>query len=241
MPEIMPLAPMLDSAFVLHRYSYQETSLLLKMFTRAHGLVSLIVKNVKKKQSDAYGILQCFQPLNIEYTLTKEVGTLKQFERVGIAPVLHNTELYSAFYLNELLLFLLPPHDAMPYIFDLYAQTLSQLEHHVELNLRLFELNLLKNLGFLPELTHDERAKPIMAEAHYWVTPGHLPKLLTQMQHSPLYVFRGEDLKNILAGCWSPETLKVAKRLCRIFIEQHTRGKTFKSRELFVAAQSMLA
>lgn len=226
-----------DSAFVLHRYPYKESSLLLKVFTREEGLVSLIIKGAKKKNSDAYSMLQCFQPLAMEYVLKGELGSLKQVERRAEAPVLHNEVLYSAFYLNELLLFLLHPHDPAPQVFDLYAHTLMQLDTHLELSLRLFELNLLKHLGFLPELHIDEAGRSVDHQAYYWVTPGHLPRLVARnFDQGQIYVFKGEDLNNVLSGRWTPETLKVAKRLCRIFIEDHTRGKTFKSRELFMKA-----
>jgi DNA repair protein RecO (recombination protein O) len=229
-----------DVAFILHRYPYKETSLLLKVFTREQGLISLIIKGAKKQRSDAYSMLQCFQPLSLDYTLKGELGSLKQVERKGEAPALQNEALYSAFYLNELLLFLLHPHDPAPKIFDLYAQTLTQLETHLELSLRIFELNFLNYLGFLPELHRDETGAQVQDAAAYWLTPGHLPRQMTQtIQGAQLYVFKGEELNQLRAGVWTPETLKAAKRLCRIFIEDHTRGKVFKSRELFTAARGV--
>lgn len=227
-----------DSAFVLHRYPYKETSLLLKVFTREQGLISLIIKGAKKKNSDAYSMLQCFQPLAIDYALKGELGNLKQVERQGRAPVLQNEALYSAFYVNELLLFLLPPHESFPALFDLYVQTLQQLPEHLELSLRLFELNLLRHLGFLPELHRDDEGRQISVASQYLITPGHLPRLLSDnVDVIPSYVFLGRDLKDFSQGTWTLESLKTAKRLCRIFIEQHTRGKIFKSRELFMATK----
>lgn len=231
---------MLDSAFVLHRYPYQETSLLLKVFTREQGLISLIIKNAKKKKSDAYSLLQVFQPLKIEYVLKGELGTLKQVERHGFAPDFRHEALYSAFYLNELLLSLLPLHDPLPSVFDLYGHTLTQLEQHVELNLRLFELNFLKQLGFLPHLHQDHCGCAIDVNAQYLLTPGHEPHLITSSMHAPsAYVFLGQDLLNLVRGEWSLESLKAAKRLCRIFIEDHMRGRGFKSREIFAASKEL--
>lgn len=231
---------MLSSAFVLHRYPYQETSLLLKVFTREQGLISLIIKNAKKKKSDAYSLLQVFQPLKIEYALKGDLGTLKQVERFGDAPQLQKEALYSGFYLNELLLALLPAHDPVPTIFDLYAHTLNQLEHHVELALRVFELNLLKQLGFLPHLDRDEAGLQVNPEKIYLVTPGHELRLVEQQGALPeAYVFSGRDLLNLTQGNWNLESLKAAKRLCRIFIEDHTRGRVFKSREIFAVSRAL--
>ncbi len=232
---------MLDIAFVLHRYPYQETSLLLKVFTREQGLVTLIIKGAKKKYSDSYSLLQCFQPLKIEYTLKGDLGTLKQVERHGVAPVLVNESLYSGFYLNELLLFLLHPHDPLPAIFDLYAHTLEQLDIHVEFGLRLFELKLLSHLGFLPDFGRDDTGALIQTQAQYLLMPGHEPQLVTDMnQGLTAHIFAGADLQSFAQGNWTSDSLKAAKRLCRIFIDQHTRGKIFKSRELFVASKKLM-
>lgn len=232
---------MLDIAFVLHRYPYQETSLLLKVFTREQGLVTLIIKGAKKKYSDSYSLLQCFQPLKIEYTLKGDLGTLKQVERHGTAPELVNDSLYTGFYLNELLLFLLHPHDPLPAIFDLYAHTLAQLDTHLEFSLRLFELKLLSHLGLLPDFRYDVSGALTQAEQSYLLMPGHEPQLVTDLnQGLRAYIFSGADLQSFTQGDWTPDTLKAAKRLCRIFIDQHTRGKVFKSRELFVASKKLM-
>ena len=228
---------MVDQAFVLHRYAYQEHGLLLKVFTRLQGLSSIIVKGAKKRKSDHYSVLQCFQPLKLDYVQTREVGSLKFVERHGTAPVLAGSALYSAFYLNELLLHLLMLHDPMPNIFDLYAHTLAHLDLDIEVNLRFFELNLLKHLGYLPDFNEDKEGAPITNAQNYVLMPGQALSVLGQNQKTAsVYVFQGLDLNSINKGEWTNTSLKAAKRLCRILIEAHTRGKTFKSREIFAAA-----
>jgi DNA repair protein RecO (recombination protein O) len=78
--------------------------------------------------------------------------------------------MFAAFYLNELLLKLLARQDAHPALFDAYATTLAALatlgdEPAV---LRAFELTLLRELGWLPELaTATLTAEPLQASARY--------------------------------------------------------------------------
>jgi DNA repair protein RecO (recombination protein O) len=59
--------------------------------------------------------------------------------------------LFPGFYLNELLMKLLAREDAHPRLFDAYADTLAALADEAPA-LRAFELLLLRELGWLPEL-----------------------------------------------------------------------------------------
>ena len=227
---------MADSAFVLHRYPYRETGFLLRVFTRKDGLISLIKRGAKNPKSGYYSLLQCFQPLKIDYRLRGELGTLIAAEREAEAVNLSSNALYSAFYLNELLLALIVAHDPQAAIFDLYAETLKRLDMHLDLSLRIFELNLLKHLGYLPDLSIDELGHPIQEQQDYILLPGHLPRISGERQNTASSVFQGVDLNNIHLGQWTESSLKAAKHLCRMLIQAYTRGKTFKSREIFAAS-----
>jgi DNA repair protein RecO (recombination protein O) len=73
--------------------------------------------------------------------------------------LLRGEALYRGFYLNELLLKLLPRGDAHPRLFDAYANALGALgeagddDERAQPALRAFELTLLREAGWLPELT----------------------------------------------------------------------------------------
>lgn len=150
------------AAFVLHRYDWSESSLILDLFTRAQGRATVVAKGAKKPHSNLRAVLLPFQRINV--TLGKlpegegasDIQTLRQAEWAGGMAMLTGEALFSGFYLNELLMKLLARHDPHPALFDAYAQTLPSLAAHDELQvqsaLRAFELTLLRETGLLPDL-----------------------------------------------------------------------------------------
>ncbi|MFM7026571.1 MAG: DNA repair protein RecO, partial [Limnohabitans sp.] len=53
-----------EPAYVLHRYDWSETSLILEVFTRQHGRVALAAKGVKRPTSSFRPVLLPLQPLS---------------------------------------------------------------------------------------------------------------------------------------------------------------------------------
>jgi DNA repair protein RecO (recombination protein O) len=150
-------------AYVLHRYDWSETSLILDLFTRSKGRVAVAAKGAKRPYSQLRSVLLPFQ--RIAATIGRQaedaqadVVTLRAAEWAGIdaTPVLPPARLFAGFYLNELLMKLLARGDAHPLLFDAYAATLRSLatadEFGEQIGLRAFELVLLKAIGLLPEL-----------------------------------------------------------------------------------------
>jgi DNA repair protein RecO (recombination protein O) len=152
-----------ESAFVLHRYDWSESSLILDLFTRLHGRVVVVAKGAKRPYSQLRPVLLPFQRLVVAYTSREdeggEVHTLKTADWAGGLPMLSGAELLTGFYLNELLMKLLARSDPHPILFDQYAATLPVLrggdEAGVQAALRAFELVLLREIGVLPELGVD--------------------------------------------------------------------------------------
>jgi DNA repair protein RecO (recombination protein O) len=154
-------APAVQAAYVLHRYDWSESSLILDLFTRDLGRVAVAAKGAKRPYSQLRPVLLPFQRLNVSFGKTAadeaaEVQTLRQAEWSGGQPMLSGAALFSGFYLNELLMKLLARHDPHPLLFDAYAGTLPMLAAGGDAEqaaLRAFELVLLRELGLLPELT----------------------------------------------------------------------------------------
>ena len=151
-------------AFVLHRYDWSESSLILDLFTREQGRLAVAAKGAKRPTSQLRSVLLPFQRVNI--TLGRlpanesempEVQTLRGAEWAGGAPMLRGAAMFSGFYLNELLMKLLARHDPHPALFDAYTQTLPSLadedDTQVQAALRAFEVRLLKEIGLLPDLS----------------------------------------------------------------------------------------
>jgi DNA repair protein RecO (recombination protein O) len=92
-------------AYFLHSRPYRESSLLVDFFTAEQGRMSGVSRGVRKARGS---VPQLFQPLLLDVAGTGELKTLKQVEMAGPALMLAGTPLFSAFYLNELLVRLLP-------------------------------------------------------------------------------------------------------------------------------------
>ncbi|WP_280154626.1 DNA repair protein RecO [Piscinibacter sp. XHJ-5] len=162
-----PRAPSSLTAYVLHRYDWSETSLILDLFTREQGRVAAAAKGAKRPYSQLRPVLLPFQRLNVALgrvpkseageEAVSEVQNLRSAEWAGGAAMLTGAALFSGFYLNELLMKLMARHDPHPLLFDTYAQTLPCLadadDLKVQAALRAFELRLLKEIGVLPDLS----------------------------------------------------------------------------------------
>ena len=147
----------LQSAYVLHSRPYRDTSLLIDFFTREHGLVGAVARGVRSAKSPLKGVLLPFTPLFISFSLKKELAVLMHAESNRSMHVLEGKQLFSAFYLNELLMKLLQRHDAHPQLYDYYHQALCELslEKNIEIPLRRFEKYLLSELGYGLNLVAD--------------------------------------------------------------------------------------
>lgn len=170
------------AAYVLHRYDWSESSLILDLFTRSQGRVGAVAKGAKKPYSNLRAVLLPFQRINVSLGRLPEgegagdIQTLRQAEWAGGPAMLSGAALFSGFYLNELLMKLLARHDAHPALFDAYAQTLPGLgageDERTQAALRAFELTLLKEIGLLPDLAIATLTQqPLAAQTLYALRP----------------------------------------------------------------------
>src|SRR5260370_33338727 len=138
-----------QQAFVLHAYAYRETSLIVEVLTQGYGRVALVARGAKRPRSELRGVLQAFQPLTLSWAGSGELKTLIHAEWRGGLPLVCGSALLCGFYLNELLLKLLPREDPHPRLFDAYESALSRLANGAAQApvLRPFELRLPAALG----------------------------------------------------------------------------------------------
>ena len=150
------------AAYVLHRYDWSESSLIVDVFTREQGRVAVAAKGAKRPYSQLRAVLLPFQRINVSFGRAggdgqREVQNLRSAEWAGGAAMLTGAALFSGFYVNELLMKLLARHDPHPGLFDAYAETLPALAGRAETEpepaLRAFELTLLREVGVLPDLS----------------------------------------------------------------------------------------
>ena len=139
-------------AYVLHARAYRETSLLLEVFSRDHGRVGLIARGVRGARGQSRrALLQPMQPLLLSWRGHGELMTLSAVEAAGASLALHGDALLSAFYLNELLLRLLPRGEPHTELFWRYAAGLGYMASpaaQIGWELRRFERDLLTMVGY---------------------------------------------------------------------------------------------
>src|SRR3989304_9185997 len=144
-------------AFVLHSYPYRETSLLLEVYSRNFGRVALVARGARRPRSALRGVLLAFQPLLLIWAGKSELRTLYKAEWEGGLPQLRGIALLCGFFLNELLVKLLPREDPHERLYEAYAESLRALGNgsgHAA-TLRRFGKRFLGELGYALTLEHD--------------------------------------------------------------------------------------
>lgn len=165
-------------AYVLHSHDWSESSLILELFCREQGRVVAMAKGAKRPTSQLRPVLMPFQRITVAFGARRsadaEVWLLRQAEWAG-GPAFRGGEAWlPGFYLNELLLRLLPRHDAHPVLFEAYADTLQAMAEPglMQPALRAFELLMLRQLGHLPDLSVQTLAGvPVRAGEPYELHP----------------------------------------------------------------------
>lgn len=223
----------LQPLFILHSRAFNETSLLLDVFTQSQGRISLLAKGGRSRFR---GLCRPFIPLLASWSGKTELMKLHALEAHGAPCYLVGMALLSGFYLNELLVRLLPRWDVHGDLFIAYHDTLQSLQsefnsHH----LRYFEKKLLGELGYGVTLDKEaDTGSAIDPEASYYFFPQ--KGLVRNTQYSSELVFKGQNLlafhHNALA---TAEDARAAKSIMRIAIASLLGEKPLKSRALFAS------
>jgi DNA repair protein RecO (recombination protein O) len=229
-----------EEAYVLHSHPFRETSLIVEVFSRHYGRVALLARGARRPRSALRGVLMAFQPLELAWAGKGEVMTLVRAEWCGGQPLLSGEALFCGYYLNELLLNLLPREDAHEALFDRFADALLALSRQVdEATLRTFEAALLRELGYGPTLAHDAAGEPIDARALYRYEVEHGPVVLAGGTPDTMAI-AGKTLLDIAAGDFGDaQTLAQSKRLMRMLINHHLAGRPLNSRDIFRELQDL--
>jgi DNA repair protein RecO (recombination protein O) len=233
--------------YVLHGYPYQETSLIVELFTREFGRIGVVAKGAKRAHSPLRSVLMPFHALTLDWSGKSELKTLRGAEWRGAFRLLRGRALMCGFYLNELLLKLLhreDPHDAL---FDIYEDTLQALaagEDHA-VTLRRFEKRLLRELGYALILDRDaESQAPLAADSRYQyvIDRGPVP---AQTRHAAAdsgsgLELLGQTLIDMNNDCYtSTVTQHQSKVLMRALIGHYLGNQTLHSRQLLIDLQDL--
>ena len=156
----MPLTP--DRCICLRKHEYSETSQILTLFAREHGLLRVIAKGAHRttkqgasKFSRGVDLLDVGQAV-FSFDPAKQLNTLCEWTLIEGHLELrrHLRALYLAQYAAELVGYLIEEHDPHTELFDRLEQTLSALATPArEESFLSFQLDLLRETGYLVELS----------------------------------------------------------------------------------------
>jgi DNA repair protein RecO (recombination protein O) len=176
----VPLAR--DRCVCLRKIDYSETSQILLLFGRDHGLLRVIAKGAHRrtkagasKFDGGVDLLDLGDAVFI-FDPAKELNLLTEWGlREGHLELRGNLRaVYLAQYAAELIALLFQEHDPHPQLFDRLVHTIPELATpRAEETFLAFELDLLRESGYLPELNHcGECGQPAGEAEHVYFSPG---------------------------------------------------------------------
>lgn len=234
-----------EAIFVLTTYPWRETSLWVEAFSEQHGRVAFLARSARKRTSESRGILMPFVPLTASWYGENELKTMHRIQWQGGWQMPQGKAIFSAMYVNELMLKLTAREDPSRELFWALSgilQTIATGQEHLSA-LRLFEWQLLKSLGLAPTLECDEAGEAIAEDNHYWLQPESSPVAMAYLKlakkaYGPGVKISGAALLSIEQGEFSNEThLQEALRLNR-FLLDYRLPEGIKSRQLLQQLQA---
>jgi DNA repair protein RecO (recombination protein O) len=176
----MPLAR--DRCICLRKTEYSETSQILHLFGREHGLVRVIAKGAHRrtkagasKFDGGVDLLDVGEAV-FTHASERELGTLCEWSlREGHLDLHRNLRaMYLGLYAAELISALLEEHDPHRELFDRLEHVLPELvSPRTEESFLSFELDLLREAGYLPEMSACVLCGRQVIESQSWFSPAH--------------------------------------------------------------------
>lgn len=245
------------AAYVLHAWDWRESSLILDVLTREQGRIALVAKGAKRPTSALRAVLLPMQRLHLQLTRAKltveeggpEVHTLRHAEWQAEHPLPRGGALLAGFYLNELLQRLLPRGEAHAALFDAYATAVHGLALSPEAPeawLRAFELALLAELGWLPQLDVDSlHQQALLDGARYQLSAemGLVPSGDGQqglLGASWRTLARAQGLTQRVTVCAGLSDRAQLKAVLRGVLHYHLGHSTLRSRAVMHQAHDLL-
>jgi DNA repair protein RecO (recombination protein O) len=240
-----------ESAFVLHRYDWSETSLVLEVFTRYHGRIALVAKGVKRPTSQFRPVLLPLQPLQLGWTGDAEVRTLRSAQWAGGHVMPTGEALIAGSYLNELLMRLLARDDPYPRLFDWFATAVHTLADQPEgrsVVLRVFELLLLRETGLLPDLLREGASLAPLSDSEQYVLQAESGLRVAYADDH--HALSGADWRALQQALDEPDPFVPVLRACaavaptlriplRNLLHYHGNVRVFGTRQLMLDVQAL--
>lgn len=221
--------------YVLHQRAYRERSKLVNFFSLECGRIDGVARQ---------HLPPLYQPCVLYGNGKTGLKSFSQMEAVGSRYPLQAQALFAGFYINELLVRLLPLEEPCPELFAAYGLALEQLltlapmAATVDLVpiLRRFEAALLPVLGIAPQFSQDAHGQALDPEQGYVYQHG--VGLLPHAQGE-----RGALLlaMNDAKTAFCPAILPFLTRMFRQILASQLGSQPLRSRELWQKSQHFSA
>lgn len=123
-----------DEGFVIKKYPFSETSLIIHWLTKNSGLISTIARGVFRQHSKFYGRIDLFYYANIEFKKSQksDLYSLKEVDLTDACFWIRNniSALHKASYAAILIEKIIPKNSPVPHIFVLFSTFLNYLKTH---------------------------------------------------------------------------------------------------------------
>ncbi len=216
-------------AFILRRRDWRDTSLILDLFTRDYGCIHAIAKGARRKPAKAP--YQPFEVLSVGWSGRQDLKTLTAIE--GYTLAVDERNYLALLYVNELIGLMLPEHEADVRIFARYLVLLQAASDEIgEAVLREFELDLMRLLGYFPDISVDAQSSlAISARCFYQFV---INRGFMACEESSANSVSGGVVLDWIDGGYDTESVRrLAKSVLRSTIDFNLHGKKLKSRDVY--------
>lgn len=223
--------------YILHTYPFKETSLIVEILSREFGRIAVIAKGARRPKSSLRGMLLPFQSLQATWSGFQDLKTLHSIDWSDAFLTIEGNALVCGFYLNELVMRLVPKDDPCPRLYDFYHKTILALTLNKSLNitLRRFELRLLQELGYEVSLKNDVQGSIIDPKKQYFYHAGSGASEIDKF--SDKFVISGKTLLDMSDDNYeNKKTEQESKQLMRYLINHYIGDKPLYSKRLFMAS-----
>ena len=225
--------------FALHQRRYRERSYILHFFSEEFGRVDGVIRQVPPA---------LYHLATVQATGKSELKNFSQLDVQGQPFYLQQKALFAGFYLNEILLRLLPVEEPMVATYAAYQIALQQLkilpqddpqDVQLKLILRHFEYVFLNELGYAIDYFSDSMGQEIEPERYYLFVPqeGFVANIQASGFLGENLLQLGQDLMPDDAGQLQihSENSSLIAKLYRTIFTEILGNKPLKSRQLWVS------
>ena len=154
-------------AIVLSTTDYGDSGRIAALFTLEHGRLSGFARGARNSRKRFGPALETFARIDLQLAFKDGLSSLRQADVITLYPGIRSDlgGIAQALYACELVACVTPEGQPLPRLYRLLVAYLERLESGSEVNIdrRLFEINLLNILGYRPSLENCSRCGSVFA------------------------------------------------------------------------------